>query len=148
LSLSPIDSVFQSPSWKFNLGMQTIKHNDCQLCSNGVMNGGIGGAIESRILKREVLFAFAEAEANYSRAYEERHRIGGGGTVGLLADISDRWKMMASGTYLRYALGDRSDDFRWFVGQRYALSQNWALRLEYNHRAHDNDVVFSMQAFF
>ncbi len=148
LSLSPIDSVFHAPSWKINAGMNTIRFGSCQLCSNGVLNGGIGAAMESHWLKREVVFAFAEAEANYSRAYEEDHRVGGGGTVGLLADLTDRWKMMASGTYLRYALGDKSDDFRWFVGQRYTLSQNWALRLEYNHRDHDNDVVFSVQAFF
>ena len=148
LSLSPIDSVFHAPSWKINAGMNTIRFGSCQLCSNGVLNGGIGAAVESHWLKREVVFAFAEAEANYSRAYEEDHRVGGGGTVGLLADLTDRWKLMASGTYLRYALGDKSDDFRWFVGQRYTLSQNWALRLEYNHRDHDNDVVFSVQAFF
>ena len=148
LSLSPIDSVFHAPSWKINVGMQTVRHQGCQLCSNGVMNGGIGGAIESRLLKREVLFAFAEAEANYSRAYQERHRIGGGGTVGMLADVTDRWKLMLSGSYLRYALGDKSDDIRWFVGSRYTLAQNWALRLEYNHRDRDNDVLFTMQAFF
>ena len=148
LSLSPIDSVFHAPSWKINLGMQTIKHNGCQFCSNGVMNGGIGGAIESRLLKREVLFAFAETEANYSRAYQERHRIGGGGTVGMLVDLTERWKLMATGTYLKYALGETSDDIRWFVGSRYTLMQNFALRLEYNHRDHDNDVLFSVQAFF
>ena len=148
LSLSPIDSVFHAPSWKINAGMNTIRFGSCQLCSNGVLNGGIGAAVESHWLKREVVFAFAEAEANYSRAYEEDYRVGGGGTVGLLADLTDRWKLMASGTYLRYALGDNSDDFRWFAGQRYTLSQNWALRLEYNHRDHDNDVVFSVQAFF
>lgn len=148
LSLSPIDALFHAPSWKINVGMNTIRFGGCQLCSNGVANGGIGAAVESHWLKREVVFAFAEAEANYSRAYEENHRVGGGGTVGMLADLTERWKLMASGTYLRYALGDKSDDFRWFVGQRYTLSQNWALRLEYNHRDHDNDVVFSVQAFF
>ena len=148
LSLSPMDELFRAPSWKVNLGMQTIRHNGCQLCNNGVANGGIGAALESHLLKREVYFAFAEAEANYSRAYEERHRVGGGGTVGMLADVTDRWKLMLSGSYLRYALGDKSDDFRWFVGSRYTLSQNWALRVEYNHRDHDNDVVFSVQAFF
>ncbi len=148
LSLSPMDALFHAPSWKINAGMNTIRYGGCQLCSNGVLNGGIGASVESHWLKREVAFAFAEAEANYSRAYEEDHRVGGGGTVGLLADLTDRWKLMASGTYLRYALGDKSDDFRWFVGQRYTLSQNWALRLEYNHRDYDNDVVFSVQAFF
>lgn len=148
LSLSPIDWVFHAPSWKINVGMQTIRHHGCQLCSNGVINGGIGGAIESRWFKREVFFAFAEGEANYSRAYEERHRIGGGGTVGMLADVTEAWKIMATGTYLKYALGEKSDDVRWFVGSRYTLAQNWALRLEYNHRERDNDVLFSLQAFF
>jgi hypothetical protein len=148
LSLSPMDSLFLAPSWKINMGMNTIHFGDCQLCSNGVVNGGIGAAKESHWLKREVVFAFAEAEANYSRAYEENHRVGGGGTVGLMTDLTDRWKLVATGSYLQYALGDKSNDFRWFVGSRYTLSQNSALRLEYNHRDHDNDVLFTIQAFF
>ena len=148
LSLTPIDSVFHAPSWKINVGMNTIRFDSCQLCSNGVVNGGIGAAVESHWLKREVFFAFAEAEANYSKAYEERHRIGGGSTVGMLTDLTDRWKLMATGSYLQYALGDKSNDIRWFVGSRYTISQNGALRLEYNHRDHDNDLLFSVQAFF
>ena len=148
LSLSPIDSVFHAPSWNINVGMNTIRFGSCQLCSNGVINGGIGGAIESRWLKREVFFVFAEAEGDYSKAYEPDYRIGGGGTIGMLADVTDRWKIMATGTYLKFALGDKSDDTRWFVGSRYTLAQNWALRLEYNHRDNDNDVLFSIQAFF
>ena len=148
VSLSPMDSVFHAPSWKINVGMNTIKHGGCQLCSNGVMNGGIGAAVESRWLGHQVFFAFAEAEANYSRAYDERHRIGGGGSVGMLADLTVRWKLLASGTYLRYPLGDKSDDFRWTVGQRVTLLRNLTLRLDYNHRDHDNDVMFSIQAFF
>ena len=147
-SLAPIDGLSQVPSWKVNLGMNTIRHNGCQLCSNGVAGGGIGAAVESSLFKREVYFAFAEAEANYSRAYDERHRVGGGGTIGMLSDVTDRWKLMLSGTYLRYALGDKSEDLRWFVGSRYTLSRDWALRVEYNHRDRDNDVVFSVQAFF
>jgi len=148
MSLSPIDDLFRAPSWKVNVGMNTIRFGDCQFCSNGVLSGGIGAAAETQLFKREVYFAFADAEANYSRAYEERHRIGGGGTVGMLADVTDRWKLMLSGSYLRYALGDKSDDIRWYAGTRYTLAQNWALRLEYNHRDRDNDVVFSIQAFF
>lgn len=148
VSLAPMDSLSQLPSWKVNVGMQTIRHHGCTLCSNGVANVGFGAAAESQLFKREVYFAFAEAEANYSRAYEERHRVGGGGTVGMLADVTDRWKLMVSGSYLRYALGDKSDDIRWYAGSRYTLSQNWALRLEYNHRDRDNDLAFSVQAFF
>src|SRR2546427_3817172 len=56
---------------------------------------------------------------------------------------SEKWKLLVTGTYLRYPLGDKSDDFRWTVGQRFTLLQNLALRLEYNHRDHDNDVMRS-----
>ena len=104
--------------------------------------------MEFRLLKREVLFAFAETEANISKAYDEMHRVGGGGTIGMLTDITERWKLMATGTYLKFPLGEKSDDIRWYVGSRLTLAQNWALRLEYNHRYRDNDVLFSVQAFF
>ncbi len=148
LSLSPIDSVFHAPSWKLNIGMNTIRHHECQLCSNGFFNGGIGGAKELQLLNREVLFAFAEAEGNISAAYRDLHRVGGGATVGMLADMTERWKVMATGTYMKFPLGDRSDDFRWYVGSRFTVAQNWAVRLEYNHRDHDNDVIFSLHSFF
>ena len=148
LSLSPMDSLFRVPSWKFNLGMQTINHRGCELCSNWNINGGIGASTETHLFRREVFFVFAEAEGNYSRAYEERHRVGGGASAGFYADFSEQWRILASAGYLRYALGDKSDDFRWSVGQRYTLAQNWALRLEYNHRDHDNDVLFTVQTFF
>ena len=148
VSLSPMDGLFHAPSWKFGLGMNTIRYNDCQLCSNGYFNVGMGGSVESHWFKRELFFAFAEAEANYSSAYQERHRIGGGGNVGMLSDLTEKWKLLVSGTYLRYPLGDKSDDFRVNVGQRFTLLQNLALRLDYNHRDHDDDVMFSMQAYF
>jgi hypothetical protein len=112
------------------------------------VNGGIGAAVETQWLNREVYFAVAEADANYSRAYEERHRIGGGGTVGMYGDLTDRWRVMVTGSYLRYPLGDKSDDIRWFVGQRYTLGRNLAVRLEYTRRDRDNDVLFAVQAFF
>lgn len=148
VSLSPMDSLFTSPSWKLNAGMQTVRHGGCRFCSNGVVNGGVGAAMESRFLNREVFFAFAEAESNVSHAYEQNHRVGAGGTVGLLADLTDRSKVMLSTTYLRFPLGERSDDVRLFFGQRYTLHKDLALRFEFNHRDRDNDAVFAIQAFF
>ena len=42
---------------------------------------------------------------------------GGGASAGLYADLTERWRrLLASASYLRYALGDRSDDMRWSVG--------------------------------
>jgi hypothetical protein len=148
ISLSPMDSLFQAPSWMLNIGMNTIAHGGCQLCTNGYFSGGVGGAVETQVLGRQVWYAMAEVEANASKAYEESHRIGGGGTIGLLADITDRWKLLATGTYLRYALGEKSEDIRWSVGQRFSLTTNLAVRVEYHHRSHDDDVLATLHLYF
>ncbi|GKS60024.1 hypothetical protein YTPLAS18_35510 [Nitrospira sp.] len=148
ISLSPMDSLFHAPSWKISVGMDTIKYGGCALCSNGNLNGGMGAAFETRWLRREVFFAMAEVDANYSKAYEDNYRVGGGGTVGVLANVTERWKLLATTTYLKYPLGDHSDDVRWMVGQRYTISQNFVARMEYHHREHDNDVLFTFQAFY
>jgi hypothetical protein len=149
VSLYPMDSLFKSFSWKVNAGMQTVRINECQLCSSGVFNGGIGGAMETHLLGREVLFAFAEIEADYSDAYDDNYRVGGGGTIGLTAELTSRWKMLLTTSYLRFPLGDRSEAVRVFFGQRYTLQQNLALRLEFNHREqHDNEAVLIIHAYF
>jgi hypothetical protein len=148
VSLAPMDAQFLSPSWKVNAGMETVNRPGCGLCSSGNLNGGFGGALESHLWRREVLFAFAEADANAGGAYRENHRVGGGGTLGALATLSDRWKIMVSTTYLRYPLGDRSDDFRIFFGQRYTLQRNLALRFEFHRRYDDTQTVFYVQQFF
>jgi hypothetical protein len=149
VSLSPMDSLFKAPSWKVNIGMQSVRHNSCRYCSTGVFNAGIGAAVESHVLGREVFFAFAEVESAYGHAYEEHHRVGAGGTVGLTATVTERWKMLLSTTYLKFPFGEKSDDWRVSFGQRYTLTQNFALRLEFNHRDHrDNEAVFLLYTYF
>ena len=149
LSLTPADALFLSPSWKVNVGMQTLRHNDCRYCTAGVANGGAGLTFETHLLKREYFFGFGEVEASYSHAFDEKHRAGGGGTVGLLADLTDRWRLLATTTYLTYPLGEHGDDFRWSVGQRYTLAKDAALRFEFNHRERrDNEALFTIHAYF
>jgi hypothetical protein len=149
ISLSPMDALFKAPSWKVNIGMDSVRHNSCAYCSTGLFNAGIGAAVESHVVGREVFFAFAEIESAYGHAYEEHHRIGAGGTVGLTATVTERWKMLLSTTYLKFPFGEKSDDWRLSFGQRYTLTQNLALRVEFHHRDHrDNEAVFFLHTYF
>src|SRR5581483_5087739 len=95
LSLSPMNDLFQSPSWKVNIGFQTIRHNGCRFCGLGFLNPGIGAAVETALLKREVYFGFAELAAEYGPVLKSDYRIGGGATVGTLIDFTERWKIGA-----------------------------------------------------
>jgi len=148
LSLSPMDALFKSPSWKISAGQETVRRPDCRYCGNLNVNGGLGAAAETRILNKEVYFAFAELDANYSHAFEQNHRVGAGGSVGLLADLTERWKTLLSITYLRFPLGERSDDTRVSIQQRFTLQKDWAIRVEFSHRAHDNEALLTVHAYF
>jgi hypothetical protein len=149
LSLAPADALFQSPSWKVNVGLQTVRHNACRSCSAGVANGGAGLTVETNLWRREYLFGFGELEAAYSHAFEKTHRAGGGGTWGVLADLTDRWRLLTTASYLRFPLGERSDDFRWSAGLRYTLAKDAAFRVEFSHRERrDNEALLTIHAYF
>src|SRR5437667_82819 len=149
VSLTPVDALFKSPSWKISAGYDTVSRHDCRYCGNANVNGGIGAAAESHWLRHEMYFAFAELDANYSHAFDENHRIGGGGTAGLLADLTERWAILLSTTYLRYPVGEDSDNWRVAFQQRFTLQKDLALRLEFNHLdRHDNEAVLSVQVYY
>ncbi|WP_447963746.1 Lnb N-terminal periplasmic domain-containing protein [Nitrospira sp. Ecomares 2.1] len=148
LSLAPIDSLFISPSWKFNVGMDTVKTSSCDLCSNGNINAGIGGAQETQIFKREVFFLLGEIDANVSGAYKENHRVGGGISGGVMATITPRWKWLISAGYLYYPLGDRSHDIPVSVGQRWTFAKNFAVRATFTHHDQDNEIFGVFHGYF
>ena len=148
LSLSPMDALFKSPSWKISTGLETIQHNRCRFCRIGNLNGGIGAAAESFWLKREVYFAFADLAAEYGRVFDGNYRLGGGATLGTLIDITERWKIGASGTYLQFPLGEKSHEWRFSAQQRYTLHKNLALRFEFNQRAATQEYLLGLQVYF
>ena len=148
VSLSPVNALFQSPSWKINTGFATIQHNGCRFCRIGNLNGGIGIAAESAWLKREVYFAFADLAAEYGRVFDSDYRIGGGITVGALADVTERWKIGLSGTYLQFPIGEKSGEWRISAQQRYTLHKNVALRFDFNQRAGTQEYLLNLQFYF
>ncbi len=148
LSLSPINDLFQSPSWKINTGFETIEHRGCRFCGVLNLNGGIGVSAESSWLKREVYFGFTEFAAQYGRAFNSDYRLGGGATAGTLVDITERWKLGASATYLRFPAGEKSAEWRISAQQRYTLTKNLAMRFEFNQRAGTQEYLLNVQIYF
>jgi hypothetical protein len=148
LSLAPVDSLFIAPSWKINVGMDTVKSSSCDLCSNGRVNAGAGGAVETQVFQREVFFLFGELDANVSGAYEENHRVGGGVSGGVMATITNSWKWLVSAGYIAYPLGDRSHDIPISVGQRWTLAKNLAFRTTFTHHERDNEFFAVLHGYF
>jgi hypothetical protein len=147
-SLSPIDSLFLKPSWKLDFGFDTVLQKDCRYCLVGRANGGVGLAAESRWLTREVYFGFAEIVNEYGRGFDHRYRIGGGLSAGVLVDVTDGWKIAATTTYLGFAAGDQKPEWRVSAQQRFALTRNLALRLDFNQRASQQDYLLNLHFYF
>jgi hypothetical protein len=148
ISLTPIDTLIKAPSWKVSAELDTVSVNGCRYCRNFRFNGGVGLTGETHLIGSEVFFALPELEVDYSQAYDKNYRAGGGITGGFLTSLTPRWKILATGSYLRFPLGESSEAFRAFFGQRYTLQQNLALRFDFKHRKKDNEAVFQIQAYF
>lgn len=148
ISLSPLDPLFLAPSWKLRAGLETINWKGCHYCQNLNLNGGVGIAAQPSWCRRILAFVFPELEANVSHAFAEYYRIGGGGTIGVLARLTERWKVLASASYLRYPLGTSSEDVRAFFGQSLTLQRNLSLRLEWSYRQKENETVLRLHAYF
>jgi hypothetical protein len=148
VSLSPMDALFQSPSWKLSTGLETIRHNHCRFCRIGNFKGGIGAAGESAWLKRAVYFGFVDLASEYGQVFNGNFRLGGGATIGALADITDRWKFALSGTYLNFPLGEKSDEWRVSAQHRYTLHKNFALRFEFNQRPRNQEYLLNLHAYY
>src|SRR3989475_11674252 len=88
VSLTPMDALFKSPSWKISAGYDTVNRHDCRYCGNANLNGGIGAAVETHGVRHELYFAFAVLDGNYSQAFEQTHRGGGGGAGGHPAELT------------------------------------------------------------
>jgi hypothetical protein len=148
VSLTPLDSLLFSPSWKVRAGLDTFDGEDCRDCLTFNLNGGIGLAWQSTVLQREVFFLLPELDVNYGRAFADDYRAGAGITVGVLASVSDRWKVLASAGYLRYPWGDTGTEKRLRLRQSYALSKDWSLRFELEREAGENTVLLSVFNYF
>jgi hypothetical protein len=149
LSLSPLNSLLPAPSWKVRAALDTTYRKNCRYCHAFTLNGGLGIAVDSRWLRRTVYFVLPELAADFGHAFTPAYRLGGGGTVGTLAQLTDRWKILASGTYRRYRLGNSSSSVDLAFGQSYALRRNWVLRAEFHHRGkYEGEVVLQVQVYF
>jgi len=147
LSLTPMDTFFKKPSWKLDVGWKTLSGNECSLCTIFHFNGGIGGAFQSNLLRREVLYALGELETDYGSVFSPNYRAGGGGTSGLLVDLTKRWKLHLFTTYLSFPFGNRSHEVRRSLHQRLTLHKDLALRIELDRRKHQTQGLIRVDLY-
>ena len=148
VSLTPFEPIFKKPSWKLNLGFDTIRDFDCGYCNSFKGNAGIGYSYKSRYTSPYILFVLAEVEAETSGHLEENHRAGGGVSGGVFIDFSENWRLQLSAEYKRFPLGDDSEYIRYDSKLRYSPHKDVDLRLEYQRFDRQDQGLFSINLYF
>jgi len=148
VSLTPYDSLFQKKSWRFGFGVDTIKDIDCGLCHAFKVDYGIGLSYQPTHDSRIFFYGLADFKIELAGGLEEGYRAGGGGRIGLLYRVSGPWRVQILANALSFPLGHRSDYYRIALNQRFALSQNFALRFEASRLKQVDEWLFSTNYYF
>ncbi len=147
-SLTPFESIFKKPSWKLNLGFDTIRDFDCDYCNSFKGNGGFGYSYKPDYQSPFILFVMAELEAETSGHLDDNHRAGGGVSGGMFIDFGKDWRLQLEAQYKRFPLGDESEYVRYDSKLRYSPHQDVDLRLEYQLFDQKDQGLFSVNIYF
>jgi hypothetical protein len=79
-----------------------------------------------------LLYSLFQVDGELSTRLSPNYRLGGGGTIGALWDITKDWRIQIAGDYLSFPLGDESHYYKVSVNQRYSITQNLDLRAEFS----------------
>lgn len=148
ISFEPYEPIFAKPSWKLNVGVDTVRDFECDYCNSFKGNGGYGFSYRTDYQSPFLIYALAEIDGETSDQFEDKFRVGGGASLGTLIDLSKNWRVQLSAMYKRFPLGDESEYFRYDFKMRYAVHRDVDLRLEYLRIDHKDEGLFSLNIFF
>lgn len=150
-SLSPIDTFFNSPSWKVSTGLTTIREEDSDARHTSFyFNSGIGLSFLPH--KKSILSLFLEPAAYLDNSLRSNHMIGAGIAVGLLTQWSDRWRSKIEGRQCHYFLGQDNNLAQLTANVAYTINDYTALKLSFLHSRELeqiwDEINFQAQLFF
>lgn len=148
VSLTPFDPFFRRLSWQLSVGVETIRDIECGFCNAANLAYGIGLSYHPSRTAPILLYGLATAQTQYAGQLGPNYRLGGGGTGGLLWDITPSWRVQVKGDYMNFPLGDRSNYHRVAVVQRYALGRDLDVRLDIGQFNGKSDWSFAINLYF
>ena len=157
LSLTPRDKFFKPLSWKLNFGLErevfpTLLDPDAGEYGRrhliGRLNGGAGHVFRTAL---GMPYVMAEAELGLSGRYKHNAILGGGVSLGWLAEKGP-WKAHLIGRALYYELNDEHRSYSAELRQSLKLSVNSSLFLEMKRESdygiYSTEGTFGVNLFF
>jgi hypothetical protein len=115
-------------------------------CMNYDLDGGMGLAAETHLIRKELYYAFLESDFSAAPVFHDGWRIGAGGTIGLGAEETESLKTTVEATYIGY-LNSPSRE-RWRLTQSFRLSRDLELRLNLDRRVPEQEAGASIFWYF
>ena len=129
-SLDPFDPIFRKKSWKVRMGFQTREFTEEKDGLVTFAEAGIGGTI--RLREGAVAYLLGEGEGDFSRDYHSAYRIGGGGSMGVLAEPVRGWQIWLEGRGIWGVMGETGEgpDLSASLRQGFRIGRDLSLKAD------------------
>jgi len=141
VSLTPSDRFFQPFSWKINTGWLRRQLSKGERALVYRTNGGAG--LSYKPLANVLGYAFLETSLDIGGKLQHDYALGFGGSMGLFVDGGSRWRGHIYTTAQRFSLGHTQTMREIGIEQRFTLSQNSSLRLQWSRHYFTKDYAAS-----
>ncbi|MCZ6533150.1 MAG: DUF4105 domain-containing protein, partial [SAR324 cluster bacterium] len=131
ISLAPLSTLNRLPSWKINAGWRRARDGACGGCLPFTVNGGIGLALRSQLLSREVYFGFVELTMDFESDFDKGFRAGLGASLGIMVDVVDAWRIALIGGSTEYSEGQQGTVEKAEFRQRFSLGTDLELNIDF-----------------
>ncbi|HQO02946.1 MAG TPA: DUF4105 domain-containing protein [Spirochaetota bacterium] len=122
LSLAPRDRFLRSMSWKVNTGFRReLFPGEREYLAYGVNSGG-GVAFENSVIG--LVYLMVEPDILVSRSFDPNYSLGVGGTLGILKNLAEWWKIHLSVKELYYGAGEKRNLVKGELAQRFSFTIN------------------------
>ena len=150
ISLAPRDELFQPISWKVKAGatQRVMKDGKDHL----IFQLTPGGGLAYRLGRLGLGYAMLETDVNVGEELRDKYSLGVGGSLGIVARITERWSASLSARGIYYGLGDRYGLVDVTLTQNYALTPNLAISVDVSRtrtrRFYQTEGKISLNVFF
>lgn len=148
VSLTPYEPMFPRKSFRFGVGIDTIRDLHCRFCNAVRLDYGAGITARSGIRGAIRLYSLVDVIGESSRYFDRHYRLGADLLGGVLADIGSAWRVHLRGGYAIFPLGHRSAYSHFTVSQRYAMARNLDVRMELDRVGTRRKATVGVSVYF
>jgi hypothetical protein len=154
VSITPRNDFFRTLSWNIDVGWTRTRIASGAEPLVFEVNGGAGLArnVPDALQSNTLIYGFLDATTRVDERIDRGYAIGAGPILGVIADLTPRWRADLYARGQRFFAGDTDTAWQTGLRQRYTLNTNNALRLDLSREHQENQswntVLLSLHHYF